>query len=227
MVSIEKPMMTPNHTPLFLAQFRNLSSDDPLVSRFDALREHIDLAVLVNTNTTDAREAYEVRGTTQVGAHFMIDFDGTIFQLTDVRRLVTRLPYRESNRAVIIALANAPIWRVGNPEAPAYPVDHKRAGELAKYPRTRLEGEIHGKRFAGWSFTQAQTRSLATLLRTLGRVFPAIASGPIRDAHGVIPLNDVDRSVALRGVAALYQLDNSYFDPGPALDWDALAPSWK
>jgi hypothetical protein len=129
----------------------------------------VQRAILRASWTHDAAAAFRV----QVGripassAHFIIDFDGTIYQTADLADALLS-EREEPRRSVEIVLVGKIDNLLKRPDRPMFPPTHRRAAEMAKHPRQRSGIKaINGHRSQSWGYTDAQYRALGSLLRRL------------------------------------------------------------
>lgn len=159
-----------------------------------------------------------------VSHHFAIDWDGTIHQLLDVA-IEARHAGDADGDSVGIVLNNLLPNLEREPDASWLPAKHPRLPEMSTPEAARRVSDrmaINGVRVQSYGYTDAQYRSLGTLLRTLGRVFPAIGKGAPRDARGEVIGQVIVDVPAPEGVLAHWHVAADRWDPGPGLDWNRL-----
>lgn len=187
-------------------------------------RDVVAMAVLHASLTNTAEEAQRVNVGRGLSDHFIIDFDGTIHQTLDVAWAAYHAG--ETNMvSVSINFASQLPNLMREPDASPFRPGHAREAELGAPEHRRPVSEvseINGAKVRSFGFTEAQYRSLGTLLRTLAGVFPALEAGAPRDPRGEVINRVVDEPLALRGVVAHYHLEAQRWDPGPGMDWDRL-----
>ncbi|MCA9518629.1 MAG: N-acetylmuramoyl-L-alanine amidase, partial [Myxococcales bacterium] len=179
--------------------------------------------MLLHTSLTqtaaESQRAMVARGLSE---HFIIDFDGTIYQTVDVARMAFHAA-EQNNSSVGVTLISAQPNLVREPDAPPFDPNHARAAEMAKHPRARSAVmRINGGRVQSYGYTDAQRRSLGALARALASVFPKVGHGVPRDARGEIITAVVEDPDALEGVVGHWHTSADRWDPGPGMDWRAL-----
>ncbi|HRE92432.1 MAG TPA: hypothetical protein PK095_25170, partial [Myxococcota bacterium] len=147
--------------------------------------------------------------------HFLIDFDGTVFQTLDLAQVAKGMPVDE----IHIALNNMLV-----PDGAAYPVRHPRRAEMSAFERSGPEfGMIDERLVSVHGFTNAQVWALGGLLRRLVELFPRLGRGFAWDGAS-LGLFEPARQVegAGDGVYLASQLDSKRRDPGPGLELRAV-----
>lgn len=190
-----------------------------------ANRDKVDLAVIHADKAAGSARAFEALVADKRAAHFLIDFDGTIYQTLDVA-LAAHHTAEHDARSVAIALNNLMANLADDPDAAPYPPaddDPERAEAYARHPRPRSGlSSINATKVQAFGYTEAQYRSLGSLLRGLAALFPALAAGTPRDHRGNVTLMAAADTAALKGIVAHWHLSFDYLDPGPAFDWPAV-----
>ena len=195
-----------------------------------ALRRQVSFIVLHADLTFSARRTRGLMPEWGRSTHFLIDFDGTIYQLADVA-VAARHTASADDRSVGVTLNN----RLQN-------LDPDRSGPVERhlimgrdrahmteygYERTLSEAApVQGGLQRTLGYTDAQYRSLIALTRTLTAVLGVRAELPVDRKGDVYPhmLRGPfeERWLEQGGVAAHYHLEDDRWDPGPALDWQRL-----
>ena len=179
-----------------------------------AVRALIDLVVLHDSYTVDARTFFVESSEEGKSTHFIIDYDGTIYQVLDLGRAARHTGLASvDRRSVDVTIVN-PVDR-DRPALPSGVLNLKRP--LSAKTRRR------GKEWVQWGYTEAQMRSLRQLVnglvRVLPRVPPKIARGPQGAAlETTLP----NHGAGFRGVVGHAQISEKANDPSVALDWDSL-----
>ncbi|MBL8787682.1 MAG: N-acetylmuramoyl-L-alanine amidase [Deltaproteobacteria bacterium] len=208
----------PLHGPRYLTPGQKLEPGKVL--------EHtnaIHQAILHFNTADDSAKSFADQVKNSLSVHFMIDWDGTIYQGLDVADCAYHAG-EANNQGIGIDLNNlAPLLHM-KPKAPHFPKKHSRLAEMQspEYARPTQSGEINGVKVTTLGYTAAQYRALGSLLRTLTTVFPTLAIGAPRDAKGQVPNRTLDDPAKHDGVLAHYHWEVDRWDPGPAFDWDRL-----
>ena len=219
----------------------------------DELKQHVTQLVLHYDVSGYSRQCFKVlhdrRG---LSTHFLLDLDGQIYQTLDLQERAWHAGVA-NNRSIGIEIANVGAYGAG-----AYGAgeDGKRLrtwylsddqgvrivlpiakgktglppGFVGRPARGVLQkGVVHGRLLSQWDFTQAQYRSLASLLRVLRSVFPRLRLDYPRDAFGKL-LRRVLTAGELQefeGVLGHWHVSARKVDPGPAFDWERLMREGK
>lgn len=156
--------------------------------------------------------------------HFLIDFDGTVFQTLDLAELAAGMPADE----IHIALNNRLI-----PGGAAWPERHARRAEMLGFERSGPEfaviseeasrGELSdlsaGELTTLHGYTFEQVWVLGVLARRLVELFPRLGAGFVWGSDRLSPFSPAERvERAEDGIFLASQLDPKRWDPGPALD---------
>jgi len=192
-----------------------------------AVAQRVDLIVLHDTRTQDALEAMAQMEASGASTHFLIDWDGTIYQTLDLGWEANHAHIdRVDHRSVAIDLVN-PVALESAPLPPdAASDDPSRAYTMAWRNATRSERplsefvEVQGQEVQAWGYTAPQLASLGALVRALGEVLPAVPMQAPRDASGRVPRQFVGGLVDFVGVLGHLHLSPRAVDPGPGFDWE-------
>ncbi len=177
---------------------------------------------------------HDIRG---LSCHFLLDVDGTIYQTLDVKERAWHAG-PTNDRSIGIEIAHFGAFSTMEKADTHYILEGDRirlnpdsvagtsAADAPPYPARDLlfEGKIHGQQLYQRDFTEAQYRSLESLLITLCRTLPRI--------EPVIPrLEDGSMNDRLRpeppgepvaGIVGHWHVGTHKVDPGPAFDWDRI-----
>ena len=193
------------------------------VKDLNELGEVVRMAVLHADVLDDIETAFHVLHSKGLSSHFGIDFDGTIYQMLDP--LHVAFGAAEVNPISIqIDLNNRMHNLLKEPQAPPYPRDHRRSRKMQspRHKRPLSAPEIiNGKPYKTYGYTEAQYRSLVTLLRTLAGVFKDLELDfPAPSAQGSHEW--ADEYEDFRGIVAHFHLTPRRWDPGPGFNWKRL-----
>jgi hypothetical protein len=144
-------------------------------------------------------------------AHFLIDFDGTIFQTLDLAEVARGMPTDE----IHIALNNPLI-----PNGPAIPERHPRRDEMLAFDRSGPElAFVDGEFSTLYGYTHEQVWALGVLARRLVELFPRLGSGFVWERRTLEIFSPVERVESPGdGIYLASQLDPKRRDPGPGLE---------
>jgi len=179
-----------------------------------ALLQALDLIVLHDTHTRTARDAIiELEGSGG-STHFIIDWDGAIYQVLDLvwEANHTQLAAVDA-RSVSIDLVN-PVELGNKPGLPDEAEDRGLHRPLSEFVRVQAE-EVQQ-----WGYTDAQLASLEALVRGLGKVLPRV---PLRvPVAGPVLRAMLDAPDAARGVIGHLHVSRRAQDPGAGFPWEAF-----
>ena len=174
----------------------------------------INLLVLHTTGTITALERFVHMQHGEEEAHFLIDYDGSVYQTLDLARIAKHTGSQALDaRSVAIEL-------VAPRDSQKTPLPKEAKGlERVLSPRLRVQGKL----LRSWGFTAPQMQSLKGLIDDLVRLLPDLeATTP--QAGSKVPLK-VLSPVAQRtvtGIVGALHVDPESFDPGPGFDWSAI-----
>ncbi|MCC6623020.1 MAG: N-acetylmuramoyl-L-alanine amidase [Deltaproteobacteria bacterium] len=180
-------------------------------------RRVVEMIVLHADLVDEAKQAFEVFVARSLSSHFLIDFDGRVFQALDP--IDCAYHAGELNpRGIGVDLNNRMRNLVREPGAPAYDTKHARFAEMEQHPRgAPTKARINGVEVEAWGYTEAQWRSLLALTRRLADIFPAIAQGSPKGPDGAVTLDAIPQE-RWRGVLGHLHGEANRWDPGP-FDW--------
>ncbi|MCC6621953.1 MAG: SUMF1/EgtB/PvdO family nonheme iron enzyme [Deltaproteobacteria bacterium] len=185
------------------------------------LRDLLQLVVLHTSMTDDALGLHRVHVGLAVSAHFIIEFDGTIYQTLDLLSCA----YHSgdvNNLSVGIDLVNQMKNLRRVPDALPFGLHHPRSAELADVKHSRPRSPtvaINGAEVASYGYTDAQYRSLAALARMLTRVFPRIRAAVPIEPDGTMRWRALDDPASFEGFVGHLHTEAERWDPGPGFDW--------
>jgi N-acetyl-anhydromuramyl-L-alanine amidase AmpD len=173
----------------------------------------IDLVVLHATGTLTALERF-VRSQYQAeSAHFLIDWDGSVYQTLDLARIArhTGSPALDA-RSVAIELVT-PTKQESNPlPSEAEGVERPMSQRL----------RIQGKTVRNWGYTSLQMKSLKSLLADLVRLLPDLEATLVGGVKVPMKALPPAQRKTVRGIVGRLHLDPRSRSPGPGFDWSAL-----
>jgi len=186
------------------------------------------------------RVLHDVRG---LSCHFLLDVDGTLYQTLDVVERA-RHAGAANDRSIGIEIAHPGPLELTPALAEHYRRDAKGVrfdlGPRASQVRTPgfvvrparpalVRGEVQGRVYTQYDFTDAQYETLARLLAALHRALPGIALRAPVDGQGRLVnrvLPDAERE-AFRGVLGHFHVSRRKQDPGSAFDWARVLEAAK
>ncbi len=191
------------------------------VRDLDALQEVVHQVILHTDMTSDSRGCFNVLVNRGLSTHFMIDWDGTIYQGLDV--VMEAYHAGEANGGSVgVDMNNLLRNLVREPSAPAHPPKHPRISEMLR-PEYRRQASsrarINGGEVRNYGYTDAQYQSLIALMKVLVKVLPRIKPFPPLDERGEIVQNMLEDWPGFDGFLAHWHVTPDRWDPGPGFDW--------
>lgn len=185
-----------------------------------ALGRAIQYVVLHADLTETTLDNFEAGCKRQLGSHFGIDWDGTIYQFADVRDRVPHVA-NYNDPAIGIDLNNL------LPNVSQQPERGERAEALMAArgtTRPKIAGRIQFGRQETYGFTDAQYDALLALLRVLVAEYPHLNHVPLKTEDGSVVMHALSEEEAARfaGIVTHWHLSDSRWDPGPAFEWKRL-----
>ncbi len=190
---------------------------------FNAVRGSIDLIVLHDTGTADVRESMVSMEGSGASTHFIIEWDGTIYQTLDLAleanhsQTSADAGARDSSidgRSIAIDLVNP----VSLDKSPGLP--DGRAG-VAERPRSEAVA-LQGEQVQQWGYTPAQIDAVERLVAALLREFPQVAAR-VPQVGGDVPRHVFEGAASFTGVLGHLHLTRVAKDPGAAFPWERIA----
>jgi N-acetyl-anhydromuramyl-L-alanine amidase AmpD len=181
------------------------------------LESVIDLLVLHDSHSTTAREAVVEMDDSGHSTHFLIDWDGTIFQTLDLAwegNHVKRAGI--DRRSIAIDLVNPAEVGTRPPTPPG--VDRETVGRPLGHFAL-----IQGKDLQHWGYTEPQKTALVQLVRALVSRLPRVTARVPASEDGAILRSYVPGAETLTGVAGHLHLFQVAYDPGSGFDWEWFA----
>lgn len=187
----------------------------------EAVVEAVDLIVLHDSHTETARESFVVLGETGGSTHFLVDWDGQIYQTLDLALEANHVNISDiDRRSVSIDLVD-PV----DLSAPPLPPD---VGDRTLRPLSEFV-VVQGEEIQRWGYTDAQMQSLEALLRALLTVLPRVPPRLPREggADGAVPRHALGPDASPSGIVGHLHLFPRATDPGPGFDWERLGAALR
>lgn len=178
------------------------------------VREAIDQFVIHYDGSGSSADCFRVLNDRGLSVHFMLDTDGTIYQMLDVKERAWHAT-KANSRSVGVEIAN-----VG-----AFPVDQSERLEqwyqshsVEPMLQEAVVGEIQGQKLRMYDLTARQYEALIKLTAGLCRALPRIACTYPR-SNAILTDSEFE---AFHGVLGHYHIQLDKIDPGPAFQWDRV-----
>lgn len=186
-------------------------------------QEVVDMVVLHSDITIDSRSCFNVLKSRGFSTHFMVNWDGVIYQSTDAAKKAIHAAsdYIEdvNNRGIGIDV-NCLQMNYARGDAPqasgALQSQFGQGGER----RMSETIEINGVPWRSWGYTDLQYDALIKLLSALHKAFPKLKlAAPIDERGEVIWQVPAEFDLERIGIYGHMHLTAQKFDPGPGFDW--------
>lgn len=194
---------------------RYLNGAPAAVGDLEELVDRVDLIVLHDTHTRSAREAIVVLEGSGSSTHFIIDWDGSIFQVLDLAWEANHSQRAGIDaRSISIDLVN-PVELGDEPGLPQSAEDRGQHRPLSDFV------VVQGREVQQWGYTAEQVAGLVALVRSLGELLPRI---PMRvpGSAGAVPRERVGSAETLAGVIGHLHVSGLAMDPGAGFPWEAF-----
>ena len=189
------------------------------------LRQVVTQAILHTDMTRDSAQCFAVLVDRGLSTHFMIDWDGTIYQALDP--IYDAFHAGSANpRSVGIDLNNRMRNLVREPDAPAFDQDHPRAADMSKPEFKRPISQtkrINLGRVRSYGYTDAQYHSLLALLKVLMKELDGIKPFCPFDEKREIIADVLEDAAGFQGFLGHWHVTPDRWDPGPGFDWQRVA----
>jgi len=187
----------------------------------------VDMVVLHSDITIDSQSCFRVLKQRGFSTHFMINWDGTIYQGTDPANMAmhaaSELSKNVNNHSIGIDVNCLQMNYVSSGEVDAGKAG--LAGQMATGATRRMSDvvEINGVPWKSWGYTDAQYDALVKLLQELSTHFTKLKLAAPMDERGEI-IWQVPEAIDTEkmGIYGHMHLTAQKFDPGPGFDWPRL-----
>ena len=211
----------------------------------EALQAVVDQFVIHYDEAGTARSCFRIlHDERELGVHFLLDLDGTLYQTMDLREAAWHAT-KANKRSIGIEIANIGAHPPGKfaPRAARWyrpvaanetvitpPMAFEKSGlrepDLILRPGRPdpIRGEIQGQVLEQYDLTPQQYDALIRLAAALTGLFPKITPDYPRGADGTLRLTalppaDYD---GYAGILGHFHVQANKVDPGPAFRWDTL-----
>lgn len=191
------------------------------VKSFEDLVETVNQVVLHIDGCHDAAMCFRVLKSRSLSTHFIIDWDGTLYQCLDVMQQGYHAG-AANGKAVGIDLNNMMKNLVKEPNAEMYPTGHPRYEEMMKKEFRRPKSDVQTIAYSkvqSYGFTDAQYTALIELLRVLIIKLPNIQNAYPMTLDGDVVRTPLEDAASHAGYMAHWHWEAQRWDPGPGFDW--------
>ncbi len=178
----------------------------------------VDMVVLHSDITSDSRSCFQILKMRGFSTHFMVDWDGTIYQGTDVAKMAIHAAspdFRKNvnNFSIGIDVNCLQVNHAGGKAPSAGSQGERRMSDVI---------EINTVPWQSWGYTDAQYRALISLLKKLASLLPKLKlMAPLAEDNAPI-WSVVEKYNPEIGIYGHLHLTAEKFDPGPGFDWHRL-----
>ena len=198
------------------------------VSDLATVQGIVDMVVLHSDITVDSQSCFRVLKQRGFSTHFMVNWDGTIYQGTDPAAMAvhaaSELSKNVNNHAIGIDV-NCLQTNYVQASAAVDPAKVGLADQMATGATRRMSEvvEINGVPWKSWGYTDAQYDALIKLLLELATHFPKLKLAAPMDERGEV-IWQVPEAIDTEkmGIYGHMHLTAQKFDPGPGFDWPRL-----
>jgi N-acetyl-anhydromuramyl-L-alanine amidase AmpD len=217
--------------PEFRYFYPRLDKSAQPVTDLARLKDVVNKIVLHTDVARTAADCFRILVEEGLSSHFIIDWDGTIYQTCDP--MYTTLHAGEVNKLAIgFDLNNV----LPNLAAKGYS-SVTYAGEMAMVPgvtgiddpqspfyrpRGTRRKVINRIECMSYGYCDAQYTAFLAVLKALLKVLPNIKPYPPMDESGQVILNVIDDYLGFEGIMAHWHISATRWDPGPEFDWDRM-----
>ncbi len=205
----------------------------------NALRQVVDQFVLHYDGSGTSKRCFAALVHRGLSVHFMLDLDGTIYQMLDVQEKAYDATIA-NNRSVGVEIANIGAFEPGTSnklgqwyylarDGHTYlrvPPGEERLGNYAYKPMRDqpIQGVIQGRLLQQYDFTPQQYDSLIKLTAVLCTQLPRIRCDYPRDSLGRLYPAKLPNYYLARysGILGHFHIQTDKTDPGPAMQWNYL-----
>jgi N-acetyl-anhydromuramyl-L-alanine amidase AmpD len=207
---------------LFFAEARQTygSRRDPdgnVVGDIEGLKKTVKCAVIHYDVTHNSKGCASVLKKRGLSTHFMIDYDGTIYQGLDVVYQALHAGDSVNVRSVGIDLNNLAQNIAGSRRFTDYKGksddDHRR-----EKSRPQLINDV---RWQCYGYSDAQYDALIALMKVLQQQLELPIQVPVEES-GEIKRDVLDKASAFDGILGHWHISATKFDPGPGFDWQRV-----
>lgn len=215
-----------------VVQSRGGLTYDLAALQIDQVVIHYDVAW---TSQNCFKVLHDIRG---LSCHFLLDVDGTLYQTLDLSDRA-RHAGGANDRSIGIEIAHPGPLELTRDLAARYSKDAQGVrfdlGPLAKGVRAPdyvvrparsepVSGEVQGKRYTMYDYTDAQYETLIKLIVGLRKVLPRIRNAYPMDVEGAVVTEvlPADQRAKWSGLLGHYHVSGAKQDPGPAFNWIRL-----
>ena len=193
------------------------------VETLSQAQDVVDMVVIHADITINARECFRILKSRGFSTHFMVDWDGTIYQSTDTAKKAIHAACEfipDVNNHAIGIDVNCLQMNYARGEVPA--ASGAMAAQFGQGGERRMSEtiEINGVPWKSWGYTDLQYDAMIKLLAALGKTYPKLKlAAPIDERGEVLWQVPAEFDLEKIGIYGHMHLTPQKFDPGPGFDW--------
>ncbi len=192
----------------------------PVGTNLEYARQATEVAILHTDGLRTARLTQQVLIAKGLSTHFIIDWDGTLYQCADPGTYVALHAAEQNRRSVGIDLNNDLPELHGRHKGQAYRHPEEADPKLHRRPVSEVM-RINGARVQSYGYTDPQYITLIELIKVVCSVLDIPMEHPV-DERGEVIASMLDDPFGFRGIAAHWHTSANRWDPGPGFDWQRL-----
>ena len=206
---------------------RKTADRKKMAETWDEIKEAVDMVVIHSDITYSSRECYRVLKARGFSTHFMIDWDGTIYQSVDASQRAVHAACDfitdVNNRSIGIDMNCRQFNYINKSDvSPPGPLADQFAKPAGKRRMSEVI-EINGSPWKSWGFTDPQYVALIKLLQVLSARFDIQKAAPVTETGEIVwqvpddeTCGEAGKSI---GIWGHLHLKATKADPGPGFDW--------
>ncbi len=190
----------------------------------EELATHIKQIVFHIDGCVDANMCFNVLRSRNLSTHFIIDWDGTIYQVLDVRDCGYHAG-EANGKSVGIDLNNIMKNLMKEPDGEMYRAGHARYEEMMKPEFKRPKSDVKELAYVkvqAYGYTEPQYAAIIELLRVLMIQLPEIKNAYPIGLDGEVINTPLEDPASHAGFMAHWHWESQRWDPGPGFDWQRV-----
>jgi len=203
------------------------------VKTLEQLQQKVKNIVFHSDCTETAAICYRVLVNRGLSTHFLIDWDGTIYQAADVLHKAIHGGEVNATSIGIDVNNRLPLFRPGDAVVPYESIFNGRHPEQfvdpeQKRPLSEFQ-EINLTRKRSYGYTDGQYKSITALIKVLASQLPGLYNGkegavpqPPMNEKGEVVNRAIDGAKEWNGLLGHWHVSAGKWDPGPGFDWKRI-----
>ena len=203
------------------------------VKTFEQLQQKVKNIVFHSDCTETSAVCYRVLVNRGLSTHFLIDWDGTIYQAADVLHKAIHGGEVNATSVGVDVNNRLPLFRPGDPVVPYESIFNGRHPEQFVDPEMKRPlsefHEINLTRKRSYGYTDAQYKAVTALIKVLASQLPGLYNGkegavpqPPMNEKGEVVNRAIDGAKDWNGLLGHWHVSAGKWDPGPGFDWKRI-----